>query len=441
MENIIRAWINEAKKKKTEKANKSLFVLIGPPAVGKTSWIAANIENENIPFTVISRDQIIEDQIFPKYKLTNNELYALNPPEDAEVGKIIPGMEKFGIVVQRSDGKKNFANSMSANAEKENLIKKEYESAIRIVNQLSEEDPYNIVIDAINATPLERQRVLNKFSSIKNLNKIAVFFKFEPYKEQIAKRAEKRAQDMKKEFGSSFDRAVPTKVYDAIFKRIQKPTEAEGFDDIVSYDSFKGVNAEEFELTSEAATLNFRKFLNEENETDMLEEARLGRIWRSKAKQRAKRHERPYDKDDLKWAHKQQEKWHKSNPELEEFYLKEIEAAKEAAKSTKEYLLKMREIRRKKLEEKGKFKKPTGKLSKKTLPSPYEGEGKETKNFPYKKARTGGVAKVYQRRAKKAVAASQGETIGPGLGAGAAALEEVQISFPQEEKGDGKSRS
>ena len=82
--------------------------------------------------------------------------------------------------------------------------------------------------------------------------------------------------------------------------------------------------------------------LNDEQlEKEVLEEARLSKIWRSKAKQRARRHERPYDKSDLKWAHEQQKKWHKNNPELEEFYLKEIEAASEAAKSTKNYLAKI----------------------------------------------------------------------------------------------------
>jgi len=192
--------------------------------------------------------------------------------------------------------------------------------------------------------------------------------------------------------------------------------------------------------TIEKLILEFRKFLNDEQlEKQILEEARLSKVWRKKAKQRARRQEREYTKEDLKWAHKRQAMIHEEHPELEELYLKEIEAASQASQTTKEYLLKIKELRKRKMEEKAKFKKPKGKLSKKTLPSPYEGEGKETKNFPYKKARTGGVSKVIKRRAKKAVAAAPGETIGPGLGAAPAALEEQNIS-PQEEKGDGNTK-
>ena len=166
----FRKWLFE--EKKPSKVNKNFFVLVGPPAVGKTSWIEQNIESTGIPFIVISRDQIIEDQIFPQYKLTNEELYTLYPPKDAEEGKVIPGMEKYGIVVSGPNGKKNFEQILRANAEVEQTIKKERESAIRTLNQLPDEQPYNIVIDAINGTPAERQKSLSLVSGNKKVNKM-----------------------------------------------------------------------------------------------------------------------------------------------------------------------------------------------------------------------------------------------------------------------------
>lgn len=357
MEDIYRKWIYEAKTKIEDRSRlrKAIYVLVGPPAVGKTSWIKNNIQNKDTPFTIISRDQIIEDQIFPKYKITNNELYTLNPPKDAEVGKVIPGMEKYGIVATRSNGKKVFSQIATANTEVESLINKEKDAAMRIINNLPKEEPYNIVIDAINATPEERQKVVSMVDQNKDIKKVAVFFKFKDYRAEIEKRANQRAHQMGKELGGQFikGREIPSGVFDAIFKRIEKPTESEGFDEVIMVDTFKDVQLEPWEeVTAETLTRNFREFLNKEEEKEVLEEKRLGKAWRKKAKQRAKRHDRPYDKSDLKWAHNQQSKWHKTNPELEELYLKEIETAAEAAKTTKEYLLKMKEIRKRRTEEK-----------------------------------------------------------------------------------------
>ncbi len=86
-----------------------------------------------------------------------------------------------------------------------------------------------------------------------------------------------------------------------------------------------------------------------------LQEAKLGKTWRKRAIARARRHEREYpNKIDKTWALKQQQKWNKKHPELEQEYLKEIELAQNLMNTTKEYLQKMRDIRKQKLEVKGK---------------------------------------------------------------------------------------
>lgn len=162
-----------------------------------------------------------------------------------------------------------------------------------------------------------------------------------------------------------------------------------------------------------------------------INEAKLGKIWRRRAKARAKRNERQYpNKVDRSWALKQQEKWNKEDPELEQEYLKEIESASALVKSTNGYLNKLKELRKKKLE--AKFNnRPKGNKKKKTLPNPYEGE-KVTKNYPFDPGRTGGVAKVYQRRMKKAggATAAPGEAFGP--------MEEQETNHTKE-KGDGNT--
>lgn len=105
------------------------------------------------------------------------------------------------------------------------------------------------------------------------------------------------------------------------------------------------------------------RFLSKQppQEPQSLQEAKLSKEWRRRARNRARRHERPYpNNEDRKWALKQQEKWNKESDILEQHYLKEIEYAQNLMRSTKEYLQKMKDIRREKLEEKekAKFKKP-----------------------------------------------------------------------------------
>ena len=656
----FKKWLNEEKG-----STKNFYVLVGPPAVGKTSWIKHFIEESGETYTVISRDQIIEDQIFPKYKLANNELFTTIPPKDSKVGETIKGFEKYGKIIQDSKGRKVFKNIIEANAEIEEQVKKQTAAALST-------KPDNIIIDAINATELERARALNLVENKPEYKKIAVFFEFEPYRKEIEKRAAERAAQMKKELGGGFAREVPSKVYDVIFSRITRPSESEGFDEVVSYDSFKGVKTPTMKPTAESLTLDFRKYLNEEADkgsfgvvkvgsglnvnyvlidaaallkfyksldpqnpdirkndliqnnivvsaikiaenteelkseygtcmdashvkvsavnknlkgqgygkllykiimsehpegltpdrdfvsgnatkawVDMrasgvkiktlkdpktgeahdsfddiknpktptpeddcvihprydgdplnraylysgentesylakarealaaceemipngwtvealedlivdagmslydlaigyegsLEEGRLSKVWRARAKARARRSGRPYDKGDRKWAHERQKVANKQ-PELEELYLKEIEAASEAAKATREYLEKMRELRRQKMEAKGKAGMPPkfGPGTPEKLP-----KGRKLPSLDVKNKK--GVLSKIKRAVRRASGdpTYSGTGYGPGAGVGAPLEEEFDIENylpeqdtknPQEKKGDGKS--
>lgn len=163
-----------------------------------------------------------------------------------------------------------------------------------------------------------------------------------------------------------------------------------------------------------------------------LQESRLSKVWKSRAKARARRSGRPYDKNDLKWAHERQKMTNKE-PELEQLYLREIEAATEASKATKEYLLKMREIRKKRLEEREKAKlgHPQDKLK-------YN-KSKKAEKPP--KSNKRGIAAIKDKAKQAHVFAGASA---PGGGA-AMMEEELQLEnyllelglIPKEEKGDG----
>jgi len=617
-------WLREE-----EETSKTFYVLVGPPAVGKTSWIKHFIEESGETYTVISRDQIIEDQIFPKYNIANNELYTLVPPKDSKIGETISGFEKYGKVIEDRRGKKAFKNILEANEEVEKQIKKQILASFIT-------KPDNIIIDAVNGTSVERSKALNLVKSHPEYRTVAVYFEFEQYRKEIEKRASERAAQMKKELGSSFTRDVPSKVYDVMFSKITKPHSSEGFDQIVSYDSFKGVKTPTMQPTAESLTINFRNFLKEQSEksnfgvvkvgsglnvnyvlididkllnfyksldpqnpdikkkdlidnnivvsaikiaentpelkseygtcmnashvkvsavnknlkgkglgkflykivmsdhpegltpdrdfvspsatkawVDMsssgvktktvrdpktgevhdsfddikkpktpteeddcvihprydgdplnkayiysgentdtylmkahealatceelipngwtiesledllvdagmtlydiaigiesLQEARLSKIWKKRAKARAKRQERDYTKQDLKWAHKRQTEMHKKYPELEEEYLKEIEGAKTLADSMKKYLQKMKEIRKQKMEAKRKDGMPP-----KFGPGTPE-KDKSSISVPLKPVHGKGVAGGYREKVKKIKSKSAGAaTAAPG---------------------------
>lgn len=419
---LFREWLTEEKKKKPDKS-KNFYVLVGPPAVGKTSWIADFIENENETFVVLSRDQIIEDQIFPKYKFSNNELYTIAPPKDAEVGKKIDGMENFGKVIMDKKGRKAFEHILRANAEVEETLKKEIKGALRI-------EPENIIVDAINATDRERAVSLDIVKDKPNYKKIAIYFEFKPYQDQIKDRAAKRAMNLRKELGKQFDRTIPDKVYETIFNRITIPHISEGFDEVYAYDSFKKVKKDTMDITAESLVKKFRNYLaDEEKEEELLSEARLNKVWRQRAKARAKRHDREYpNKIDKSWAIKQQAKWNKEHPELEEEYLREIENAKNLTSSTKIYLEKLRAARKAKLEAKGK-----GGMPPKFGPgTPEKSSGSISVPLEpvYGKGVAGGYKekmKKLKRKAKGAATAAPGEIIGE------------EFNIPMEEKGDGNN--
>lgn len=72
---------------------KRLFSLIGPPAVGKTTWT----RESELAAIVVNRDEVVE-QVAAKYGMTYDEAFVA-PPQDAALGSTIAGQEKFGRVV------------------------------------------------------------------------------------------------------------------------------------------------------------------------------------------------------------------------------------------------------------------------------------------------------------------------------------------------------
>jgi hypothetical protein len=151
------------------------------------------------------------------------------------------------------------------------------------------------------------------------------------------------------------------------------------------------------------------------SEVEVLEEAKLSPYWKKRARDRAKNAGRAINNGvDRKWALEQQEKSSSIDKDIHKIFEKELSENEELSEEITAFLERIKKKREemKALEEekkKAKLEKTKGKRGNKTLPNPYAGE-KTTKKFPYGGGKDGGVAKVYQRRMKKA----RGATIAPG---------------------------
>ena len=138
---------------------------------------------------------------------------------------------------------------------------------------------------------------------------------------------------------------------------------------------------------------------------ETLEEGRLSKYWKYRAERRSKNAKRePKNEVDKNWAKEQQEKSSKINSRIHKLAEKEIQQTEEITEEVEAFLERVKKDReeyKKRMLEKASLKSPKDKRSKKTLPNPYS-DAKVTDEFPFSKDRTGGVAKVYRKRSKKA---------------------------------------
>jgi len=213
---------------------KEVYTLIGPAAIGKTTYIKnAGFPTEKLK--VISRDDIVS-QMCKKYKLTWDELY-LFPPHDSKIGDRIPGFEKYGTVVESPElvihlhpFSYDFINKI--NIEIHNSYYFQFDSAIK------EASIDYVVLDRVHMRKEERTIYLPYLESDrKNFFLTAVLFNFkdEDTLDIIEQSSEIRKQKMLETSG--FFRTVPRIVQENMIKFYEEPTLEEGYDSIIHIDT------------------------------------------------------------------------------------------------------------------------------------------------------------------------------------------------------------
>tara|TARA_Y100000389_G_scaffold174111_1_gene183800 strand:+ start:1807 stop:2460 length:654 start_codon:yes stop_codon:yes gene_type:complete len=205
---------------------RKMLVLVGPPSVGKSTWIASNYQEAY----VINRDEIVES-VASSYGWTYDDMFA-TPPVDAEIDGVD---EKYGTVKESpswmSWSDTIFDKVFEANGKVQKLMN----------NKVSQAHPSNkdVVVDMTNMNSNSRKNAMKAMEGNEDdYHKVAVDFKFKGAEEVIKKMALKRAESAKR-MGKS--KTIPSDVFDKMFSSYSKPSTSEGFDEIVSVDNIENL--------------------------------------------------------------------------------------------------------------------------------------------------------------------------------------------------------
>lgn len=199
-----------------------VYVLIGPPAIGKSTWIN-NMTDPNNTF-VVNRDDIMES-VASTLGWTYDDLYVF-PPSDANIGDFD---EKYGEVIPAPEfmhwRKTVFSKVLKANEKITAILHKTLEDA--------KHSSKNIVLDLTNMNLRERLDLLNRTEQPGDI-RIAVIFKFQGKEKLIQAVANKRAEAAKRMEKS---KTIPPESIARMINRYEPPSSQEKFDKIIFSDT------------------------------------------------------------------------------------------------------------------------------------------------------------------------------------------------------------
>ena len=221
MKNLKR--YNNFIKENLQNSNKKIYVLVGPPSVGKSTWIKQTFIDVD-PYT-INRDEIVE-QVAKTYGWTYDDLYVSPLPEQVE-GDV---SEKYGTVVKSPEYMTwqplSYDKVLEANGKVAELFNKKV---------LEAKGKENIVVDMTNMNVGSRKGALKAIEGSEDeYKKIAVVFNFKGAEEVIKKVAQKRAEEAKRQ---GLSKTIPPEAFDRMFKSFQEVSPEEGFDDVINVDN------------------------------------------------------------------------------------------------------------------------------------------------------------------------------------------------------------
>lgn len=226
MKQLVKESIQKIFEDYSDDEKRKMIVLVGPPSVGKSTWIKSNFPNTYI----INRDNIV-DKVASSYGWTYDDMFA-TPPIDAQIGD---SDEKFGNVVTSPSwmtwAKTVFDKVQEANGKVQQLMN----SRVSGANPSGQD----IVVDMTNMNAGSRKSAMKAIEGNEDkYHKVAVDFRFKGAEDVIKKMAEKRAEAAQR-MGKS--KTIPPAAFDRMFSSYEEPTTAEGFDEVISVDNIENL--------------------------------------------------------------------------------------------------------------------------------------------------------------------------------------------------------
>ena len=202
---------------------KRIFVLVGPPSVGKSTWIKSTFTDIN-PY-IINRDDLVE-KVAEEYGWTYDDLF-VTPSADSKLGDV---SEKYGEVVKSPEymtwAPLSYDKILEANTKVADLFNN------RVLEAKGQD---NIVVDMTNMNVGSRKSALKPIEGSEDeYKKIAVVFNFKGSEDIIKKLALKRAEEAKT-MGKS--KTIPQAAFDRMFSSFQEVSPEEGFDEVINVDN------------------------------------------------------------------------------------------------------------------------------------------------------------------------------------------------------------
>ena len=232
---------------------KKIYVLVGPPSVGKSTWVKQTFKDVE-PY-IINRDDLAEE-VASQYGWTYDDMF-ITPPQDSVEGDT---SDKYGVVVKAPSymnwpgaPKVVYDRVVEANGKVQKLFNERVSGA---------KGQDNIVVDMTNMNSGSRKSALKAIEgSESDYQKVAVVFNFKGAEDIIKSVAQKRAEEAKK-IGKS--KTISAEVMDRMFKNYQEVSPEEGFDEIINQDNTEELKklTQTNESKSKKFIKNFSKFKN-----------------------------------------------------------------------------------------------------------------------------------------------------------------------------------
>lgn len=201
---------------------RSLFFLIGPPAIGKSFWVENNLDN---PY-IISLDAVNE-RIAKKYGLTYDDMFLTPSGEEIKNDVVHP---KFGKIIDQQIPWKKWVPKTWENINNAELeVLENHEKNIKSAKSSGRD----VVIDMTNMNQGSRSRIKDQLD-LSNYKTIGVVFHWEEngisYLDDLKSISRDRSNKYKEQGRS---KTIPDSVYDRMTSNYQGPLEKE-FDNIIN---------------------------------------------------------------------------------------------------------------------------------------------------------------------------------------------------------------